>query len=218
LSRAFVFDTSSIIAVKERYSRKDSDRLYRELRTCAEAGEIVFPRAVLRELKAGHDPDRPNKPLDWAERVARTACYRKPLERVMAEMFAAFPAVGRVLDVEKDEGADEAAPYVLAHALMIAKDGTRVTVVTEEKRNRRDKMAMKDACGILDIPAMSVDTYLRMKGFVSWARAPSSGFVHGRSVCVSFLVGTRTTSREQEAGRCVLTPCRRVRVPEVVRR
>jgi len=82
-------------------------------------------------------------------------------------MFRAFPALGRVLDVEKDEGPDEADPYVLAHALTLAHAGRRVRVVTEEKRNRPDKMAMKDARGILDIPPMSVDTYLRMRGLVS---------------------------------------------------
>jgi len=33
LRRVFVFDTSSIIAVKERYARQVGDRLYRELRS-----------------------------------------------------------------------------------------------------------------------------------------------------------------------------------------
>jgi len=153
--------------VKERYTRQVGDRLYRGLRSRALCGEIVFPLAVLRELKEGNDPDLPNKPLKWAEEVAAIACHRQPLDEAVAAMFTAFPAVGRVLDVEKDEGPDEADPYVLAYALTLADAGRRVTVVTEEKRNRPDKMAMKDACGILDIPAMSVDTYLRMKGLVS---------------------------------------------------
>ncbi|MCP5071647.1 MAG: hypothetical protein GY946_34240 [bacterium] len=66
------------------------------------------------------------------------------------------------MDTEKTGGADEADPYVLAYAVLLAGTGAKVTVVTEERTSRPDKLAMTDAAGILELPAMSLDAYLRL--------------------------------------------------------
>ncbi len=54
-----------------------------------------------------------------------------------------------VLDKDKASGADEADPYVLALALRLKTMGHEVTVVSEERKDKPDKMSINTACGLL---------------------------------------------------------------------
>ncbi|MBU6435571.1 MAG: DUF4411 family protein, partial [Nitrospirae bacterium] len=86
-----------------------------------------------------------------------------PLETVRA-VLAEVP---EILDPDKD-GVEEADPYVLALAMRLQNEGYQVTILTEERKDRPDKMSMNTACGVLRIPCLPVETFLSRNGI--WRR------------------------------------------------
>jgi hypothetical protein len=77
------------------------------------------------------------------------------LERVR-ELLSLVPDV-----IDKESQVEEADPYVLALALEIRAGGQKVVVVTEERRDRPDKLSMNTACGLLRVPCLPVQALLR---------------------------------------------------------
>ncbi len=81
----------------------------------------------------------------------------------MKEILAEVP---QVLDPNKDAGADEADPYVLAVAQRLRQEGTDARVVTEERRDTNSKMSMNTAAGILGIPSVPLAAFLKVEKVV----------------------------------------------------
>jgi hypothetical protein len=84
-----------------------------------------------------------------------------------------FDHVRRVLEIapnlvdsDKAQGADEADPWVVGLALSIIESGSRATVITEDRRDRLNKTSNQSACGLLNIPAISIVAFLQFKRLV----------------------------------------------------
>jgi hypothetical protein len=71
--------------------------------------------------------------------------------------------VQEVLDPDK-LGVEEADPYVLALAIYLQQQGKQVMVLTEERKDRPDKISMTTACGVLRLPCLPVHMFLRING------------------------------------------------------
>src|SRR5690349_19964733 len=100
-------------------------------------GVLSYPAEVVRELSAyaGSDPLS-----DWAKRNQSVANRHGPMFDQAKELLA-DAQVKRVLDVDKT-GKEEADPYVLALATHLKKARIEVTVITEEKKDRPDKLSL----------------------------------------------------------------------------
>lgn len=77
----------------------------------------------------------------------------------MVKEILAHPQVSRVVDPDK-AGVEEADPYVLALAVYLKREGYDVTVLTEETKNRPDKLSMNTACGLLRLWCLSIEPFL----------------------------------------------------------
>lgn len=96
-------------------------------------------------------------PLAWAlsvEGVAESNPAWETVKEVLAE-------VGDVLDKDKPTTVDEADPYILARALELQREGRRVRVITEETRNRPNKLALATAAGLLGLAAVTLLPFLK---------------------------------------------------------
>jgi hypothetical protein len=74
---------------------------------------------------------------------------------------------GRVVD-PNNTGVEEADSYVLALAVHLKRLGHEVTVLTEETKNRPDKLSMNTACGLLRLWCLAIEPFLVDRGI--WTR------------------------------------------------
>jgi len=168
LGDIWVIDTSSIIEVRGGLvPRQNMQGVYDALTSMVIRGQLVFPPAVLNELEAWErSRSGPDPPLRWArENQERATRFKHGIDywkKVMTE-------AGEVIDPDKS-GADEADPHVLALALYLVDERYTVTVVTEDRKDRPDKISLNSACGILRLPCLPVRIFLRRLGI--W---PKSG-------------------------------------------
>jgi hypothetical protein len=77
-----------------------------------------------------------------------------------------------VIDPDKT-GSEEADPHVIALALFLADEEYAPAVVSEERRDRPDKISIATACGILGISCMPLRAFLRRHGI--WPLNESKG-------------------------------------------
>jgi hypothetical protein len=73
----------------------------------------------------------------------------------------------RVVD-PNNTGVEEADPYALAPAVHLKRLGHDVTVLTEETKNRPDKLSMNTACGLLRLWCLAIEPFLVERGM--WTR------------------------------------------------
>ncbi|MBI4455275.1 MAG: DUF4411 family protein [Acidobacteria bacterium] len=157
-----VIDTSSIIEIRRSVQNARKQDVFDELARLAGAGELYFPKEVLKELKRAADPSNPDQQFAWARKVEASATsFPVPFETVR-EVLAAVP---RVIDPDK-QGADEADPYILALAIELQKVGKKVVVVTEETRETPTKMSLRTAAGILGLPSIPLGAFLESRNIV----------------------------------------------------
>jgi hypothetical protein len=161
-----VVDTSSIIEVRRLMAQEPQAKVkavYDELVALAVRHVLVFPHAVIHELKEGSTAiiGKTDYPLDWAR-----SCESEevPNHELYDQVRAVLAEVPDLLDHDKPSGTDEADPYVVGLALKLYDDGETVIVVTEESRDSPDKTSMRSACGILGLPTMSMRIFLRQQG------------------------------------------------------
>lgn len=133
------------------------------------------------------------------------ACERtEPIEAVASSAPAyetvkndVLSKVSEVLDSEKPATVDEADPYVLALALELQRAGRTVRVITEETRNRPNKLALSTAAGLLGLAAVTLPAFLMTQGP---ERATHRGVVEGKFCCiasVSFRLGRGRQGRHR---------------------
>jgi hypothetical protein len=144
-NEVWVIDTCSVIEIRRRIPATHHALVYTALAEFVAAGSLVFPHEVYGELKRDNTPDRLDPPFEWAAKnVAIAARHGTDFEAVKR----ALAKTPKVLDHEKPSGADEADPYVLALALTLKTAGHETTVITEERKDRPQKMSLNTACGL----------------------------------------------------------------------
>lgn len=161
-----VKDTSSIVQVRRIVARDMQPMVFATLATMVTEEKLVFPKEVVKELQRYSNPDTAlqDLPLQWALSNSPIATrHSVPLEVVKAVLSQ----VPEILDPDKP-GVEEADPYVLALAVHIQDQGRQVTVLTEERKDRPDKMSMTTACGVLRIPCLPIEVFLNRNGI--WRR------------------------------------------------
>jgi hypothetical protein len=161
----WVIDTSSVLEIRrEKIPRTARSRVTRGLTALVKTGALVFPPQVLGELRHGHamlPEDAVDEPFDWALGVEAIAS-RHPVD--FDAVRRALAKAPHVLDTEKTHGSDEADPYVLGLALTLKENSHEVTVVTEERKDRPDKMSLSTACGLLRLYAVPFLAFLEDRG------------------------------------------------------
>ena len=161
----WVIDTSSVIHVRRLVGLDDRQKkaVYDSLTASVESGILVYPKKVLEELERNKLPKKPDLPYEWAHKNEKQACRFGSLFDELREILA-HEQIRRVFDPNKSTGADEADPHVLALASYLKKQGHDVTVLSEESRNRPDKMSLQTACALLRIICLPIEPFLREQG------------------------------------------------------
>jgi Domain of unknown function (DUF4411) len=159
VKNVFILDSSSIIAVREEIPQANRKHVFDELSRYVAEDRLVYPDEVYKEIERAHDPKKNDPIYDWVKKNRSLAtkngnCFEE-LKLVLRE-------VPRILDPDK-AGTDEADPYVLALAIRLVKT-VQVKVLTQERRDRPDKMSMTTACGILGLPALPMMAFLNREG------------------------------------------------------
>ena len=74
--------------------------------------------------------------------------------------------VSEVLDHTKDDGEEEADPYVLAMACEVRAAHPDVRVVTKESQDHAGRMSLASAAGYLALPAVHLRAFLSFEDIV----------------------------------------------------
>jgi Domain of unknown function (DUF4411) len=162
----WVIDTSSIIEVRRFVPRTDQPTVFGRLDVLVISDSLVYPAQVVDELERYSDAssNNPDLPFQWAKRNQVRASRHGPQFEKVREVLA-HPQVRNILDPEKT-GVEEADAYVLGLAMHL-KDQGEVTVITEERRDRPDKLSMNTACGLLRLYCLSMKPFLAQQGIWS---------------------------------------------------
>ena len=135
-----VIDTSSILLVRRTVVRADQTGVFQSLTQIVQRDQLVFPKEVLIELQrwSNPNPDTADLPLSWAlSNSAQATRIDVPFETLKD----VISRVSDIFDPEKP-GVDEADPYVLALAMHLQSQGLSVTVLTEERKDRPNKVSI----------------------------------------------------------------------------
>jgi hypothetical protein len=86
---------------------------------------------------------------------------------VLEEVQKVLAAVPKVLDPEKDSGAEEADPYVLALAVNLRDEKKKnARIVTEGTRDLPTKISLRTAAGLLGIASIPLKAFLEFEKIV----------------------------------------------------
>lgn len=154
-----ILDTSSIIEIRRSIPNSLKSKVFGELTRLAEAGQLYFPREVVKELQRAVDPANPDQQFTWAKNVEKVATALDIPFDTVRQVLAQVP---RVMDPDKQRE-DEADPYILALALKLHREDRRVVVVTEENKDTPAKMSLRTAAGVLGLPSVPLTAFLEMK-------------------------------------------------------
>ena len=157
----WVVDTSSIIEIRRFVPSAARRRVLDRFSALASEGRLRFPKQVVEELQRAADPDVPDPLLEWTERVAADACPAHPAFAKVKEILAIVPDI---LDPNKDSGADEADPYVLALADDLRSQALDARIVTQETKDSPRKISLNTAAGVLGIPSVPLRGLLLAEG------------------------------------------------------
>ncbi len=162
----WIIDSSSLIQVRQGFSVKNQVIFYRALTQLVQNEQLVYPKQVLDELKRYSNPKgtKPDRPLDWAKSNEIVATRHGQQSDALKEILA-HPQVPRIFDPDK-VGIDEADPYMLAFAHYLRTEGEEVTVLSEERKDRPDKLSMTTACAHLRLICMPIDASLASKNIL----------------------------------------------------
>jgi hypothetical protein len=156
----WVIDTSSVIAIRRSIENTKKAQVFNRMTAIVQAGRLRFPRQVLDELERAVDPKSPDAQFKWAKENEAKACERAPSLEEVKDILSVVPTV---LDPDKDTGAEEADPYVLALAARLRAEQLDARVVTEESKDYPRKMSLSTASGLLGIPSVPLLAFLRFE-------------------------------------------------------
>lgn len=153
-SDVWVIDSSSIIVVREQVSRAHEKKVFRALSSLADGSQLVWPPEVTQELEAALIAD---SAVAWIK-ARRSSGERSPKLETVKSVLHKAPAL-----VDADATREQADPYVVALALEIASDSLfppRVTIVTEDRRDKPNKLSLATAAGLVGIPTVPLRAFL----------------------------------------------------------
>ena len=151
----FVIDTSSLVEIRQLVPARDRRSVLGRLSRLVASGTVVFPAEVVAELERYEGKDDPIR--DWAIANRRLATrFDSPYEELRTIM--GHPQVKGVIDPDKATGVDEADPHVLALAMFLKKHA-EVVVVTQETKDRGDRISISTACGLLRLFRLPVRAF-----------------------------------------------------------
>ena len=153
----WIIDTSSIAQVRRSIANHRKGSVFDQMGRLVQEGRLAFPAQVVEELERWADPATPDQQFLWAKKYKADATQNQPTFEEVKEVLAEVPAV---LDPDKDAGAEEADPYVLAMALHLRVLGRDARVVTEEVRDYPRKMSLNTAAGLVGVPSVNLMAFL----------------------------------------------------------
>src|SRR5258706_1411067 len=164
----YVIDTSSVTEIRRQFSqlsRSELKSLYEKLNPLVNIGILLFPIQVYQELEYGNVnlKGADDIPFEWIGQHRHRAI---PDTKLFDHVRRVLEIAPNLVDSDKAQGADEADPWVVGLALSVIEGGSRATVITEDRRDRLNKTSIQSACGLLNIPAISVVAFLQIKRFV----------------------------------------------------
>ncbi len=165
-SEIWVIDTSSILELRRKAPASKQGQIYARLGEMVEADILVYPKEVLDELErrtaeiAG--TGRRDLPYEWAKKHEKQAT-RHGTDYAALRYVLSVEGVAQLLDAD-NPGVEEADPYVLALAHHLNANDQFSRVVTEDRRNAPDKIALASACGIVGVPVVPMRPFLLNRG------------------------------------------------------
>lgn len=124
------------------------------------AGQLAYPRQVVKELEKAQHPDAPGA---WITQKKLKMTHPQPQDATLARVLLVAP----VLDVEATDDREVADPYILAMAVEMQErhTGAWVVVATEDVVDRLPaKLSLGTGCQRLGLMRWSTDE------FVTWVR------------------------------------------------
>ena len=159
----WVFDTSSLINVKELIEPSRRQDVLNALAGLCDQGRVVFPKEVVDELDNGAKHGKPDLPLSWAKENRGLACRLGPCYQELATVMN-DPVARLTPDPDQTKGADDADPHVLATALKVASLESSPVVVTQESRKALPQVPLNVAAGSLGLPSVNLYAVLVRTG------------------------------------------------------
>ena len=164
----YVIDTSSVTEIRRQFSQLSRSALksvYDKLSPLVNNGTLLFPIQVYQELEYGNVTLKglDDVPFEWISQHRHQAIPDTDLFDHVRRVLEIAPSL---VDSDKARGTDEADPWVVGLALSLMDQGDRVTVITEDRRDRLNKTSIQSACGLLSIPAISVVAFLQFKQYL----------------------------------------------------
>lgn len=159
----WVIDTSSVAEVRRSVANTQKPHVFSSMSSLVAAGRLVYPKQLVDELRRYADPDAPDAQYLWAKQEETRAANGIT---TMEELKTVLAAVPKVLDPDKDAGADEADPYVLAMAVRLRLEGKDARVITQEKHDTPKKVSLRTAAGLLGVPAVPLQAFLEFEGIL----------------------------------------------------
>ena len=155
-----VIDTSSILEIRRRFEKTIQHRIYSDLSKLVEGNSLVYPPEVYDELERYSDTskDLTDSPFEWVKKNKSLATRFGHRYEELKEVLG-HPQMHNILDSEKI-GVEEADSYVLSLALFLKQKRDQVTVITEDKKDRPNKLSLNTACVLLNISCVRIEQFL----------------------------------------------------------
>ncbi len=153
----FVLDASAIIQIKRDVSVTHQWSLFRHLEDMFHSGEIGFPPQVSAELRRAPHPDAPGVWACGMEMLRPKGFDVIEMEPYLEQVMAIAPDV---IDPKKGDDEEDADPYILAQALELNSSGLEVEIVTRDRNDYADHIALTTACDRLNIGHVSLEEFL----------------------------------------------------------
>jgi hypothetical protein len=153
-----VIDTSSIIEVRQRFGRSNERKVFSALTSLIKKGELIWPPEVTHEVEAALIAD---SAVRWVKANREIAERSAKLETVKSVLFQA-PTL-----IDSNATREQADPYVVALALDVASGDLfppKVTVVTEDRRDKPGKLSLATAAGLLGLPTVPLHALIASIG------------------------------------------------------
>lgn len=163
MDEIWIVDTSSVIEVRRRVPVKMQDQVYEQLTALVNTNVIVYPVQVFDEIKrfSNLNSGKPDRPYEWISHNKDHAT-RNGTDYNILKNILEHPQVRRVVDPDK-LGVEEADPFVLALACNL-RDTYLVRILSEETKDRPDKISIYTACGHLRLVSMRMEAFLQEQG------------------------------------------------------
>ena len=152
--QVWVIDTSSVIELRQ-IPRPDRQPVLDALTALVDGDAMYFPPQVLGELDRHSDVAH-----RWAKANATKGCRLGHLYPEGAQILGRLP---NLIDHTKI-GVDQADPYVVATAQVLAKQNHQVTVITDDVRTRPTRTSLSAAAGAFGFPAVPMSIFLHTQG------------------------------------------------------